>query len=212
MKPALRVSLLSLSALVWSVAARAQDELAKVQAGDEVHEPVAHHVSSPVPQFDPHSFPGQLFWLAIIFTLLYVVMSRIVLPRIGTVVDKRAAQIARDLEQAQADRIQAGELLDAHERGLGDARARAQAATAEAVAQAAKAQAAALSEQGTRLASDLSAAETRLAAARATALSELAPSAAGATQAIVAKLTGQTVDAAQATAAVTAALQSRKAA
>ncbi len=200
------------SSLLTGVAC-AQNELAKVQAGDDLHEPMApigtHSASSPVPQFDPSSFPGQLFWLAIVFALLYLVMSRLVLPKIGNVIDNRAAQIARDLNQAQEDRTLAGALLDVHESRLAETRLTAQAASDLALAESSKTQAAELATQGNRLAGQLQTAEARINASRTAALAELAPAAASATQAVIAKLTGRTTDAARALTEVAKALQAR---
>lgn len=54
-----------------------------------------------LPQFDVTTFPKQIFWLAVTFLFLYVVFSRITLPRIGAMVDGRASKVAADLEAAQ---------------------------------------------------------------------------------------------------------------
>jgi FAD/FMN-containing dehydrogenase len=40
------------------------------------------HASGVFPPFDPSTFGSQLLWLAIIFGALYVLMSRIGLPRV----------------------------------------------------------------------------------------------------------------------------------
>jgi len=53
------------------------------------------------PPFESQHFPSQLFWLALTFILLYVLMSRIALPRIGRILDNRSKHIANDLAAAQ---------------------------------------------------------------------------------------------------------------
>src|SRR5688572_14772604 len=52
------------------------------------------------PPFDATTFASQLFWFAVTFVALYVVLSRFVLPRIGGVLEKRAGTIQGDLDQA----------------------------------------------------------------------------------------------------------------
>ena len=41
------------------------------------------------PPFDAHTFASQLFWLALAFIALYLLMSRIALPRIGSILEAR---------------------------------------------------------------------------------------------------------------------------
>jgi len=64
------------------------------------HIPAGEHGRG-FPPFDPSTFPSQLFWFALIFILLYVLMSRVALPRIGTILEDRRKQIDSDLADAQ---------------------------------------------------------------------------------------------------------------
>ncbi|MEZ5998876.1 MAG: hypothetical protein R3B98_09305 [Hyphomonas sp.] len=52
------------------------------------------------PPFETWHMPGQLFWLAILFTTLYVAMSRWILPKLSDTLEKRSDRIASDLDQA----------------------------------------------------------------------------------------------------------------
>ena len=54
-----------------------------------------------MPQLDVTTWPSQLFWLAITFLALYIVISRIAIPRTGGVIEKRKATISGDLAAAQ---------------------------------------------------------------------------------------------------------------
>ena len=47
-----------------------------------------------MPQLDVTTWPSQLFWLAITFLALYIVISRIAIPRTGGVIEKRKATIS----------------------------------------------------------------------------------------------------------------------
>ena len=53
------------------------------------------------PPFQSENFPSQLLWLALTFVLLYVLMSRVALPRIGSILAERSRRIADDLKAAQ---------------------------------------------------------------------------------------------------------------
>ena len=44
-----------------------------------------------MPQLDPATFPTQLFWLAVVFVVLLILMARVGLPRVREVVETRAA-------------------------------------------------------------------------------------------------------------------------
>ena len=53
------------------------------------------------PPFDTKTFPSQLVWLAISFVLLYVLMAKVALPRIGAIFEQRSKRISGDLKSAQ---------------------------------------------------------------------------------------------------------------
>lgn len=77
------------------------------------------------PPFDPTYFPTQIFWLFISFGLLYFVLSRVFLPRIGQTLEERSGRIADDLDAASRMQQQAEEAQKAYERALADAKAKA---------------------------------------------------------------------------------------
>ena len=78
-----------------------------------------------MPQLDPSSFGSQLFWLAICFVTLYLVMAVFVLPRITGTLAARADQMEGDLAEAEALRDKAEAALAAYEDALAQARTRA---------------------------------------------------------------------------------------
>ncbi len=139
---------------------------------------------------------SQVVWGAIIFALLYVLLSRWALPKVGTVMEDRRARIAGDLETARASKAEAdgavAELTEATRRARSEAQASIAAATQQAKTEAA-AQAATMNE---RLDAQLSEAEGRIAAARASAMGALRQVAAEAATAVVTRLTGHAPDAA----------------
>ena len=162
-----------------------------------------------MPQLHFADFAPQLVWLAITFVILYALMAKLALPKIGQVIDARQARIAADLDRAAKLKDEAAGMLAAYEKALADARAQAQAtirAAAETVQKEAESRESALAK---KLATDTQAAETRIRAARDSAMAGLTRMAAEITRAAAEKLIGQPIGDAVATAAVAAAAKER---
>ena len=82
--------------------------------------------SEGLPQFNPEFFSSQLFWLAVTFFGLYMFLSKVALPRIGEVVDARRGRIQRDLNEAARMKAETDAALKAYEDALASARGKAQ--------------------------------------------------------------------------------------
>jgi len=126
-----------------------------------------------MPQLDPSVWPSQLFWLAITFIALYLVIWRIALPRISDVLEARQRKLDDDLKKATTLKEEAETILAEYEKMRADAQASAhgvlQKAQAEMKAEAERQHA----ETSTRLARQTEEAEARIAEARSAALSSL---------------------------------------
>lgn len=81
--------------------------------------------SAGIPQLEITSFPNQIFWLVIAIVVLYLILSRVALPRIGSVMAERAGTIANDIAAAEQLKLQAAEAEAAYHKALDDARAAA---------------------------------------------------------------------------------------
>jgi F-type H+-transporting ATPase subunit b len=151
----------------------------------------------------------QVGWGAAIFIVLYVLLSRFALPRVGQVIEQRARHIAADLETAQAAKARsdaaAREVAEATARARAEAQAAINAALDEANAAAAK-QAALLNE---RLEQQLADAESRIAAARAAAMGALRQVASETAATVIARLTGTPPEQSRLDGAVVIALSAR---
>jgi F-type H+-transporting ATPase subunit b len=77
------------------------------------------------PPLDHTTFVPQLVWLAISFGLLYLLLKRVALPRVGEVIEERADRIRRDLDQAEKLKAETEGALAAYEQALTDARSKA---------------------------------------------------------------------------------------
>jgi len=80
----------------------------------------------PFPPFQRETFASQLVWFAICFVVLYLVVSKLALPRVGGILAERRGRIDADLGAAQKFRGDSDAELAAYEKALADARARAQ--------------------------------------------------------------------------------------
>ena len=89
------------------------------------HVPASEHDGG-FPPFQPQTFASQLVWLAIAFVLLYVLMSRLALPRVASIIEDRQKRIADDLADAERLKQESDAAVAAYEKALADARARAQ--------------------------------------------------------------------------------------
>lgn len=78
-----------------------------------------------MPQLDFDTFLPQLFWLAVTFIFLYLMLARKALPRVGEVLEERQNRIDSDLEQAETFRKESEDLELAYEKLSADARAKA---------------------------------------------------------------------------------------
>ncbi len=103
----------------------AETEHQIVDEATEGHEEAAAEHGSEhkkgLPQFDPTSFPSQMFWLAVMFAILYTFFSRKALPEIGRVLQKRQAYIEHDIATAQRLRENAEEAKGRYERAVAEA-------------------------------------------------------------------------------------------
>jgi F-type H+-transporting ATPase subunit b len=152
---------------------------------------------------------SQVVWGAIIFIVLYVLLSRWALPQVSRVLDQRAATLEADLEAAHAMKAKSTEAVAELTATTARARAEAQAAINAAVDRAkqeAAAQAAVLNE---RLEAQLQAAEQRIGEARGSAMSALRQVATETASTVILRLTGTAPDTSTVEGAVGSALTAR---
>ena len=101
-------------------------EAAGAEAGHTT-EGTVDHGAKVFPPLDATTFPSQIFWLAIFFGLLYLLMSKVALPRVERILHGRAQKIEGDLARAQALKEETENAIKAYEKALADARNRATA-------------------------------------------------------------------------------------
>lgn len=171
------------------------------------HSEVPAGGKAPFPPFQKDTFASQIVWLVIFFVALYLLVSRLALPRVGGIIKARQDTVAKDLAEAQRFKEKSDEELAAYESEMASARARAQAIGAEmrdSLAAKATAERKVLDDQ---LAQRLADAENKITATRKAAMSNVRAIATEATASIVQRLTGGAADGKAVEAAVDAALK-----
>ncbi len=152
-----------------------------------------------MPQLIPGDFLPQLIWLAITFIILYVVMAKVALPRVGGVLETRAAKIAGDLDQASRLKAQAEAAGTAYQKALTDARAQATEINRQTAARLAALAAERQAQLGSELATRIRAAEGQIIQAKATAMANVVQVAAEAAISATERLVALQVSSADAT-------------
>ena len=91
----------------------------------------AHGAAPGMPQLDFSTFGNQIFWLAVALVVIYLILSRVALPRIAAVLAERQGTITNDIAAAEDLKAKAVEAENAYNQALADARAEAQRIVAE---------------------------------------------------------------------------------
>ena len=182
-------------------------------AEGELHAEVGHeapHEGGGLPQMDVTTYSSQLFWLGLTFLFLYGLLSRMVLPRIGQVLEERRDRIASDLDKASVLQRESEEALQAYENELTEARAKAHSLgqeTRDRLAEDADAKKATLEA---KLSKKLSEAEVKIKETKDKALTSIREVANETSAAVITQLLGEDADQAAIVAAVDVQLQNRK--
>lgn len=163
-------------------------------AATTAHTGAEGHSKGGFPPFEKDTFASQLVSFFIAFILLYVIVSRFALPRVGGLLAARQGLIDNDLAEAQKLKDESNAALKAYENELAQARSRAQAIgneTRDRLNAQSDAERKALEQS---LAGKLEAAEASIAATRQAAMGNVRSIAADAASAIVQRLTGALPD------------------
>jgi F-type H+-transporting ATPase subunit b len=94
-------------------------------AGDHVETvegSALEHAETGMPQLNPEIYPNLIFWLLVALIALYFILTRVALPRIGTVIAERNDAIANDIEAAATLKRRAEEAEAAYTKALAEAR------------------------------------------------------------------------------------------
>lgn len=151
------------------------------------------HGGGHFPPLDSKTFPSQIFWLVIFFTLLYVLMSKLVLPKLGRILDERANRIESDLAQAQKLKDETENAVKSYEKALADARGKATSIAQDTRDKLGKEVEAERHALEATLSAKMQEAEGKIAKSRTKAMASVSDVASEAAADIVAQLTGTKV-------------------
>jgi F-type H+-transporting ATPase subunit b len=202
-----RVGLAWTMLVVTAGGALAQSDHGAAHGADAAHG--AEHASGGLPQLDATAFAPQLVWLGITFIALYLLMSKVALPKVAEVLEERQERITNDLDRAGDLRKESSVVMEGYEKALADARAHAQSVMAATAADISSVTAGRQAQFNTDLAAKTRATEERINEAKETALASVRSVAAEIAQQTAEKLAGIKVDASAADAAVGAVMQER---
>lgn len=172
----------------------------------EVAHGAAEASGAGMPQLDFSTFPNQIFWLLVTLVVIYFVLSRVALPRIGSVLAERKGTITNDLAAAEELKQKAVGAEKAYNDALVAARAEASKIVAAAKADIQKDLDKALAKADAEIAAKAAESEKRIAEIRAGAMEAVTEVAKDTAKELVTALGGN-ADARTVTAAVTAALK-----
>lgn len=168
--------------------AAAQPDKTQMKTGIE------HQAKSPFPPFDSTYYASNLLWLAISFGFFYFFMARVVLPRLGGVIEMRRDRIAADLDQAARMKSESDAAVAAYQKNLAEARDRAKS-IARTAAEEAKIKASAERKSAeAEIEQKLAELEQKLAGSRDAALTHIGAMAERAAADIVERLSGKKAD------------------
>lgn len=163
-------------------------------AGHETAAGEEHGKSGGLPQLDFTTYTPQLFWMAIIFLALYLIMSKKALPAIGETVEGRKTLIDGNLKSAEDMRVQATSIQTGNDTDLEQARSAALKAVQDVEAAAARNAAEQLEAFRKKSDSTLAAAEENVLAAKQNAMAQMTGVAAEVASVAAEKITGVSTD------------------
>lgn len=167
----------------------------------------AHEAAkSGMPQLDFSTFPNQIFWLVVTLLVIYFLLSRVALPRIGATLAERKGAITNDLAAAEELKLKAVAAEKAYEAALVQARAEAAKIVAEAKAEIQKDLDAATAKADAEIGAKASESEKKIAEIRAGAMEAITAVARDTAGELVQAFGGK-ADAGAVEAAITAALK-----
>ena len=155
-----------------------------------------------MPQLCIDWFPNQIFWLVVTLVAIYLILSRVALPRIASVLAERRGTITNDIAAAEELKLKAADAEKAYEKALADARSEAMRIAAETRAEIQGELDQAMAKADAEIAARASESEARIAEIRDGALEAVKDVAKDTAKEIVAALGGK-ADARTVTAAVT---------
>ena len=81
--------------------------------------------SGGMPQLNPEFWISQIFWLIITFGILFIVLTKVILPKISDNVETRKSQILENIETADKQKEESQKKIDEYEKIILDSKLKA---------------------------------------------------------------------------------------
>ncbi|MEJ2118401.1 MAG: F0F1 ATP synthase subunit B' [Alphaproteobacteria bacterium] len=159
-----------------------------------------------MPQLDVDTFGPQLVWLAITFSVFFLVMWRLALPRVAMILEERRNHIESDVAKATRLREETAQALTDYETALAEAKSRAHAMVKQVREDTAAALQNQRAESDKAIAAKMEEAEQRIGQVRDAAVTHISEISTDVAQAVVAQVIGVTTDSGEMRSAVNEAL------
>jgi len=144
-----------------------------------------------MPQLDVSAFSPQIIWLIITFVILYALMAKVALPRIGNILEQRQARIDDNLDMAQSLRLESNKDAESYDQAIAGAREKALIAIQETTKEMSIEIEHRQEKLGMKLSDELRSAEDRIADAKAIATKSIHESVASITSEAIKILIGE---------------------
>jgi F-type H+-transporting ATPase subunit b len=144
-----------------------------------------------MPQLDISAFSPQIIWLIITFVILYALMAKVALPRIGNILEQRQARIDDNLDMAQSLKSESTKDAESYDQTIASALEKARKAIQEATKEISIETLQRQENLGIRLSSELKSAEDRIAEAKTSTMKNIHNSAASITSEAIKTLIGE---------------------
>lgn len=162
-----------------------------------------------MPQLDFTTYASQIFWLTVSFFILYMMVSRSLLPQVREVLQNRQNRISSDLDKAEILKREAESAKEDYSSMFEEARNKANEMLSEAESSIKKIAVERHTKLDKTLAEQMQETEIRIAEARNQAVKELHPVAVNVAQQMVERITGLSLDTDTVSKAVTQAMEER---
>ena len=81
--------------------------------------------SGGMPQLNPEFWFSQIFWLIITFGILFIILSKLILPKISETLEVRKSQISENIEAAEKEREESENKIKEYEKIILDSKTEA---------------------------------------------------------------------------------------
>ena len=163
-----------------------------------------------MPQLELEYFAPQIIWLVISFTVLWLLMAKLALPRIGLILEERQKRISDNLAMAENLKLDADAEIEAYETAISEGKEQARMIISEAIKSSASEAEKQTQECNVEISKMLKEAEERIESAKSIALENIQGSAIGITSDIIERITDKEIQETEVKVAVETTINSRR--